>query len=134
LLEEGIPALHKEDLTLFNLALNPPQLLITEPVRILQSDRVEPELGQAIIALDMDMGRLVPNTGIKEEAVRPDAKHGWHERLPELLNRPSIREPVGPAELVDDLGVGRDAEGVEESGGEVGGGDRAVGGFGGVAV
>src|SRR5262245_36303995 len=57
------------------------------------------------------------------------------ERLaPKWLDGLSIREPVGPAELVDDLGVGCDAEGVEESGGEVGGGDGAVEGFGGVAA
>src|SRR5262245_35734538 len=39
-----------------------------------------------------------------------------------------------PTELVHDLALGLDAERVEESGGEVGGGDGAVGWLAGVAI
>src|SRR5438876_4681064 len=53
---------------------------------------------------------------------------------PQRIDGPTFRQPVRPAELVGDLALGRHAEGMEQGGGEVGGGDGTVGGLGGMAV
>jgi hypothetical protein len=39
----------------------------------LQSDRIEPKLRDFIFPFNMDVGRLIPIAGEKEEAVRPDS-------------------------------------------------------------
>src|SRR5205814_64355 len=53
---------------------------------------------------------------------------------PQRLDGAAVGEAVRPAELVGDLALGRHAEGMEQSGGEVGGGDGPIGGLGSVAV
>src|SRR5262245_40450408 len=58
-----------------------------------------------------------------------------HPRLaPERFDGPSVGEPMRPAELIGDFAGGLDAQAVEESGGEIGGGDGAVGGFSGMTI
>jgi hypothetical protein len=49
----------------------------------LQTDRIEPELRLArlaIVAFDVDVSRLVPVARVEEEAIRTLAKDGRHNR------------------------------------------------------
>src|SRR5947209_123837 len=40
--------------------------------------RVEPELGRAVVALDVDVWRLESVGHVKEEAIAALAENGWH--------------------------------------------------------
>jgi hypothetical protein len=43
-----------------------------------QTDRIEPKLGDAIILLDVDMGRLGAIARVEEEPVRTNPEDRWH--------------------------------------------------------
>ncbi len=46
---------------------------------LLQSDRIKPKLGHLILSFDMHMGRFIPITDTKEEAIRTDPQYRRHE-------------------------------------------------------
>jgi len=50
-----IPRLHQMVLILFDDTPNSPQFHATEPSAAVQAERVEPELGNAVITLDMNV-------------------------------------------------------------------------------
>lgn len=58
--EELIPTPQQGRLIVLDDLLDSVQVLAREPTASLQADRVEPELGFAIITLDMDVGWFVP--------------------------------------------------------------------------
>jgi hypothetical protein len=43
-----------------------------------QSNRVEPELGNAAVPPDVNVRRLVTVARVEEEAIGPDFENGWH--------------------------------------------------------
>jgi hypothetical protein len=51
--------------------LDPGDFLPAEAVAPFQPDGVEPELGFAVVALDVDVGRLTTIAGVEEESERP---------------------------------------------------------------
>ena len=62
-------------------ALNAPEFMRWETRGLSERDRLEPELREGAIALDMDVSRLVAFVTEKEEAVRTDAKDGRQSPL-----------------------------------------------------
>ena len=60
---------------LFNKSLNPMDLDSLESTAALQADRIEPELGEVVVALHVDMRWLIPVTSIEEEAIRAKSQH-----------------------------------------------------------
>jgi len=52
-----------------------------EPTAALQANGVQPQFGDIIVAFDMNVGRLVPITGVEEEPVWPltqNCRHGGY--------------------------------------------------------
>lgn len=67
-------------------------MLLDEPLevaefRCLEADvggkrnRSKPELGLAVLALNMDVRRLIRLAAVEMKAVGADAKHRWHGRI-----------------------------------------------------
>src|SRR5262249_55497781 len=75
-----------------------------------------------------------------EERATRTGKHSMETRgagassAPQRVHRRAIRQPMRPAELVVDVRIGGQAEGMEQSGGEIGGGHRAVRRLGGMTI
>jgi hypothetical protein len=63
---------------LFDKSLNPLDLGTLESTAALQADRIEPELGEVVVALHVDMRWLIPITSIEEEAIRAKSQHRGH--------------------------------------------------------
>ena len=61
------------------------EFLASKASASLQADRIELELRLAIVALDVDVSRLVPVARVEEEAIRALVKDGRHNGNP---NRP----------------------------------------------
>jgi len=56
----------------------PVELRTPEAAALVESDGVEPELGQVLVALHVDVRRLGPVTGVEEEPVGASPEHGRH--------------------------------------------------------
>jgi hypothetical protein len=54
------------------------QLVRRESARLAKNNFAQPELCQHSLALNMNVGRLVPFVAVKEEAVGPHASDDWH--------------------------------------------------------
>ena len=54
----------------FDKSLNPLDLDALESTAAAQADRIEPELGEVVVALHVDMRWLIAVTSIEEEAIR----------------------------------------------------------------
>ena len=66
---------------------DPVQLRAPEAAALVEADGVEPELGQVLVALHVDVRRLGPVTGVEEEPVGASPEHGrhaerWHREWP----------------------------------------------------
>src|SRR5689334_22212936 len=91
----------------FDQIPEPIDLFSFEPSAALQADRIEPEFSFAIVAFDVDMGRLVPIARVEEKAERSYSEYGRHVpilHLPDFesnlclaQNRPR-RVPAGGAD------------------------------------
>jgi len=68
--EVGIPAPQQGFSVVLDQALNPTDLSRLEPATVLEPNRVEPELGGVLIALDVDVRRLGCVAGVEVEAIR----------------------------------------------------------------
>lgn len=68
---------------LFDQSVQPINFFATEAAAILQSNRLQPKLGEVVIALDMHMRRLIAITRIKEKPVRANSQNGRHFLMPE---------------------------------------------------
>jgi hypothetical protein len=58
--------------------LAPGDLISTEPTTLLKPDGIEPELGRVILPLNMNMGRLMAITCVKEESVGASSQYSGH--------------------------------------------------------
>jgi len=58
--------------------LDAPKLCASKPCIALQAERIKPELGKLVVALNMDMGRFIAIPCIKEEAIWTDSQYSWH--------------------------------------------------------
>jgi len=58
--------------------LDAPKLCASKPCIALQAERIKPELGKLVVALNMDMGRFIAIPCIKEEAIWTDSQCSWH--------------------------------------------------------
>lgn len=63
---------------LFDKLLHAIDILAPESVASFQPNRIESELGFAIVAFDVHVRRLVPVARIKEEPKWPDPQHRRH--------------------------------------------------------
>ena len=54
------------------------QLCAAKAATVVQANRVEPELGPALVALNVNMGRLAAFLGVEEEAVGADTQDRRH--------------------------------------------------------
>jgi hypothetical protein len=79
--KELIPALQERRLVLLDHSPKSIDLFPAEPVAPLQPHRIEPELCFAIVALDVNMGRLVPITCVEEETEGSTSEYGWHKLI-----------------------------------------------------
>ena len=61
-----------------NYTLNAGDFHPAESAAALQADRSQPELGNAVVAFDVDVGRFYAISGIEEESVGAAAEHGGH--------------------------------------------------------
>ncbi len=68
-------------LVLLYQPMDSPQLDAIETHASLQSNRIEPILGNTPVAFDMNMRRLFPVTCEEEEPIRTDAEHRRHAEL-----------------------------------------------------
>ena len=59
-------------------SLDASHLCARKPSVTLQSDRVNPELRQLVIMLDMHIARLFTISGVKKETVGTDSQNGWY--------------------------------------------------------
>jgi hypothetical protein len=50
---------------------------------VLKPHRVQPELRNPILMFNMDMGRFIPITGVKEETIGPFPENSRHPSAPE---------------------------------------------------
>ena len=75
-MEELIPRLQQLALVRFNQFLYPVDVFAPNAVTALQSNRIEPELGLAVVALDVDVRRFVSITRVKEEPEWPAPQYG----------------------------------------------------------
>ena len=57
---------------------HPVELRTPEAAALVEADGVEPELGQVLVALHVDVRRLGPVTGVEEEPVGASPEHGRH--------------------------------------------------------
>src|SRR5881296_3058653 len=58
--------------------LDAPKLCASKPCIALQAERIKPELGKLVVALNMDMWRFIAIPCIKEEAIWADSQYSWH--------------------------------------------------------
>jgi hypothetical protein len=63
---------------LFDEPLNPLDLDSPESTTALQPNRIEPELGEVVVALHVDMRWFIAITSIEEEAIRAKSQHRGH--------------------------------------------------------
>jgi hypothetical protein len=54
------------------------QFQAVEPAATLEPNRIEPELCDPIVPLDMDMTGLIAITGIKKESIWSRSHYSWH--------------------------------------------------------
>lgn len=86
---------------LFDKPLNALKRDARKPTTVLQPDRIEPELRDIVIALDVDMTRFIAVTSIKEEPIRTSRSTvGMPVRYPTAQR---WRQPLRPTEC---LGLG----------------------------
>ena len=57
---------------------HPVELRTPEAAALVEADGVEPELGQVLVALHVDVRRLGPVAGVEEEPVRASPEHSRH--------------------------------------------------------
>ena len=58
--------------------LNPLDLDSPESTAALQPDRIEPELGEVVVTLHVDMRWFIAVISIEEEPIRAKSQHGRH--------------------------------------------------------
>ena len=63
---------------LFDKSLNPLDLDALESTAALQADRIEPELGEVVVALHVDVRWLIAVTSIEEEAIWAKSQYRGH--------------------------------------------------------
>src|SRR5262249_37802265 len=90
--EDLMPALQQRRLVLLDQLPDAVNFLAAETVAALQPHRIEPELGLAVVALDVDVRRPAAVAGIEEEPERPAAEHRRHAPR---LRRPAPRSNAG---------------------------------------
>lgn len=54
------------------------ELCPSKPTASLQSDRIEPELSDLVLTLDVNMLRLVAIARVEEQSVRAYPEYCWH--------------------------------------------------------
>jgi hypothetical protein len=69
--KELIPTPQQAITVLLNQCLYPIDLISTIPTAILQSDGIEPELGDIVVTFNMSVRRLVAVGRVKEEPISP---------------------------------------------------------------
>jgi hypothetical protein len=77
-MEELMPTLQQLLLVLFDKSQKAVDLSPRKAVTAFQQDGVEPELGFALLALYMDVGRFISITRVEEQPVRPGPKNRGH--------------------------------------------------------
>jgi len=82
-----MPCLQQLRLVLLDKMPAPIDRLAAQPLAARQANRIKPELGFPVVALDVDVGQLGTIAGIEEEPLRPDPQHRRH--APMLRQRPS---------------------------------------------
>jgi len=63
---------------LLNEGLHSINFLSAEASAILQPDWIKPEFSFFIITLNMNVGRFVAITGVKEKTIRAALQYSWH--------------------------------------------------------
>src|ERR1035437_5268132 len=76
--EAFIPFLQETIAILCHAPVDSPKLHGTEAKVSGQRNRVQPELCRLIVAIHVNMGRLVRLMAVKIQAVWPDHQYGWH--------------------------------------------------------
>jgi len=69
-----IPGAHQEFSCFLNQALNAPNFERAESPTLLQSYRMEPELGMPWAALDVDVWWFISVTGVEEQSMKPSLR------------------------------------------------------------
>ena len=69
----------------------------TEPSACLQSHGFKPELRQVIVALNVNVLRLIPVTGVKEESLRSNPQYRRHRPYGIVANKDSPDSDSLPA-------------------------------------
>jgi hypothetical protein len=72
------PASQEIFLMLIHESLYPIDLLPVKAAARLKPHRIEPEFGYMIITLNMNVGRLLTITCVKEKSVRANSAYRWH--------------------------------------------------------
>jgi hypothetical protein len=72
------PASQEVFLMLLDEPLYPIDLLPVKAAARLKPHRIEPEFGYMIITLNMNVGRLLTITCVKEKSVRANSAYRWH--------------------------------------------------------
>src|SRR3954468_4160377 len=80
-LEIFIPTSQQKLLVFFDQSLDPHDLTTAEALTVLESNRLQPELCDLVLAFHMDVRRLVPISCIEEKPVRSRTKNGRHRGL-----------------------------------------------------
>jgi hypothetical protein len=62
--------------------LQPMEFQSAEAMAVLQSYRLQPEFGDLIVTLHMDMGWLIAIPGIEKESIRTNAQDRRHRAAP----------------------------------------------------
>jgi hypothetical protein len=71
-------------------------LISPEPATTLQSDGIEPEFGYVLLTLNMNVGRLLAITGIKEKSIGTDSQYRRYQSIycpplfSSILRRPGV--------------------------------------------
>jgi hypothetical protein len=65
-----------------NQLSDPIDFLSTKSVASFDPNRFKPELNLAVVAIHMDMWRLIAIASEKEEPKRPVSQHSWHAAYP----------------------------------------------------
>jgi hypothetical protein len=73
-----MPTPEESSLVLAHHQYDTSQFTARKATAVLETNRVQPHLGAIGIALNVDVGRLVPIAGEEEAAVRADTKDGGH--------------------------------------------------------
>ena len=76
--EVFIPSLHKLYVMIPDDFVNSTEFCPIKATASLQPDRIEPEPGDLVLTLDVNVLRFIAIAGVEEQPVRPYPEYCWH--------------------------------------------------------